>query len=66
MIVKILMLQLLNHRIQGGHYMSIANIVGLDQLKWNYGQQGREMGFDVRFFGRRVPAMSGDYPGLMA
>lgn len=44
--------------------MSIAIIGGLDRLKRNYEQQGREMGFSVRFFGRRVPAMSQRLSGV--
>ena len=44
--------------------MSIAIIGGLDRLKRNYEQQGREMGFDIRFFGRRVPAMSRRLSGV--
>ncbi len=44
--------------------MSIAIIGGLDRLRRNYEQQGREMGFDVRFFGKRVPAMGQRISGV--
>lgn len=35
--------------------MSIAIIGGLDRLKRSYERQARDLGYKVKFFGRKVP-----------
>ena len=37
--------------------MSIAIIGGMDRLKRSYEQLAQDLGFKVKFFGRKVPAM---------
>lgn len=37
--------------------MSIAIVGGLDRLRRAYEKLGADMGFDVKFFGQRVPNM---------
>ncbi len=37
--------------------MSIVIVGGLDRLKRIYEQQGKKLGFKVKVFGRRVPAL---------
>lgn len=44
--------------------MSIAIVGGLDRLKRAYEKMGADMGFDVKFFGQRVPNMSRRISGV--
>ena len=44
--------------------MSIAIVGGLDRLRRAYEKLGADMGFDVKFFGQRVPNMSRRLSGV--
>lgn len=44
--------------------MSLAIIGGLDRLKRVYKSQGSRMGFKVKLFGQRVPAMGKRLSGV--
>lgn len=46
--------------------MSVAILGGLDRLKRSYEQTGKAFGYDVRFFGQRVPNMSKRLNGVDA
>ena len=44
--------------------MGIAIVGGLDRLKRAYEKAGAEMGFDIKFFGQRVPNMGQRISGV--
>lgn len=44
--------------------MSIAIVGGLERLKRAYENTGTEMGFDIKFYGQRVPNMSQRISGV--
>ncbi|MBI4389128.1 MAG: DUF2325 domain-containing protein [Nitrospinae bacterium] len=44
--------------------MSIAILGGLDRMKRTYEEKGRAMGFDIRFFGQRVPNLGKRLAGV--
>jgi hypothetical protein len=49
-----------------GGFMSVAIVGGLDRLKNIYKAQGKGMGFKVKMFGQRVPALGKRISGVDA